>query len=213
MKTAVSIPDPFTDLNPVISIWLLNKDLLADDSEFYHHFQWYDSENKVVLSPHGSIHVLELNKWKFVEEKLPNDQWYYFFKEGKNWTELPEIINTPEMRQAMQVLERFSERERDYHLYQSRQNALRVQRSNQILLEEALQKEKEALHKEKAALKQREEERKLKEEALQREQVALQKEQVALQHVEEALKQKENAEKEQERLRQLLIQSEIELDA
>ncbi len=70
-------------------------------------------------------------------------------KEAENWKELPEIINTPEMRQAMAVLERFSEKEADYHLYQARQNALREEKTRQKLLEEALRREEEAEAKEK----------------------------------------------------------------
>ena len=36
----------------------------------------------------------------------------------------------------MQVLKRFSEKEQDYHLYQSRQNVLREEQSRQALLDE-----------------------------------------------------------------------------
>ena len=72
----------------------------------------------------------------------------YFFKEAENWRELPEIINTPEMRQAMAVLKRFSEKEADYHLYQARQNAIREEKTRQKLLEEALRGKEEALRRE-----------------------------------------------------------------
>ena len=43
----------------------------------------------------------------------------------------------------MAVLERFSEKERDYHLYQARQNAIREEQTRQQLLEEALRREEE----------------------------------------------------------------------
>ena len=79
----------------------------------------------------------------------PEDEWLYFFKEAEHWQELPEIINTPNMRQAMAVLERFSEKERDYHLYQARQNAIREEQTRQKLLEEALRDKEEAEAKEK----------------------------------------------------------------
>jgi hypothetical protein len=42
------------------------------------------------------------------------------------------------MRQAMSIMSRFSAKERDYHRYQSRQEALRVQRTIQRRLDEAL---------------------------------------------------------------------------
>ena len=57
----------------------------------------------------------------------------------------------------MAVLERFSEKEANYHLYQARQNAIREEQTRQQLLEDALQDKEEALRRE-------EEERKLKEE-------------------------------------------------
>jgi len=54
------------------------------------------------------------------------ERWMYFFAEGKNVDvdNPPEILCTDEMRQAMAVLNRFSENEDDYLLYQSRLNAI-----------------------------------------------------------------------------------------
>ncbi len=47
-------------------------------------------------------------------------------------------MNTTEMRQAMKTLKLFSDKERDYHAYQARQNYLREQRTIQIEREEDL---------------------------------------------------------------------------
>ncbi len=85
------------------------------------------------------------------------DEWLYFFKEAEHWQELPEIINTPKMRQAMAVLERFSEKERDYHLYQARQNAIREAQTRQKLLEEAVRDKEKALRREEGAVRDKEE--------------------------------------------------------
>ena len=65
----------------------------------------------------------------------------------------------------MAVLKRFSEKEADYHLYQARQNAIREEKTRQMLLEEALRGKEEALRREKEALRG-------KEEALRREEEA-----------------------------------------
>ncbi len=43
----------------------------------------------------------------------------------------------------MAVLERFSEKEVNYHLYQARQNAIREKQTRQQLLEEALRDKEE----------------------------------------------------------------------
>ena len=63
-----------------------------------------------------------------------------FFKDGEQLDEsaLPDWMNTEEMRQAMNTLKLFSEKERDYHAYQARQNYLREQRTIQIEREEDL---------------------------------------------------------------------------
>ena len=57
----------------------------------------------------------------------------------------------------MAVLERNSEKEANYHLYQARQNAIREEKTRQQLLEDALQDREDAL-------RDKEEERKLREE-------------------------------------------------
>jgi len=72
------------------------------------------------------------------------DRWLYLFKEGKNVDvdNPPEILNTKEMRQAMDVLRRFSENESDYLLYQSRLDAVLKEKTYLHEREEA-RKEKE----------------------------------------------------------------------
>ena len=137
--------EKFSELRPVISIWLLTENLFPQSPAYHHHFQMLDEANQQRLSQHCSIHTLELEKWQFSETLNPEGEWLYFFKEAENWRELPEIINTPKMRQAMAVLERFSEKEVNYHLYQARQNAIREEKTRQQLLEEALRDKEEAV--------------------------------------------------------------------
>jgi len=156
----------FSTLKPVISIWLLVDTLLKDVSHYHHRFQMFDNQQQRLLSDHCAIHVVELNKWQFIDHLSIEDKWVYFFKEAQHWTALPDEINTPEMRQAMAVLRQFSDKEHNYHLYQARENAVREEKSRQHLYEEAIKEKEEAL-------KLKEEECKLKEEALRREQDAL----------------------------------------
>jgi hypothetical protein len=49
------------------------------------------------------------------------------------------------MRQAMSTLRQFSDKERDYHAYQARQNYLRQQRTMQYELDEERKAKEEAL--------------------------------------------------------------------
>jgi hypothetical protein len=68
-----------------------------------------------------------------------SERWLKFLKDGEHLDpeHLPEWMQHPIIRQAMSILSRFSEKERDDHRDQSRQEALRVQRTIQRALDEA----------------------------------------------------------------------------
>ena len=115
----------------------------------------------------GGIHLLELTKFTAERIETEEQRWLKFFKDGEQLddTALPNWMNTNEMRQAMNTLKLFSEKERDYHAYQARQNYLREQRTIQVEIEQMQQElERERIEKQ-AALRDREA-------ALQREQSA-----------------------------------------
>ena len=81
--------------------------------------------------------------------------WLKFFKDGERLDDaaLPDWMNTDEMRQAMNTLKQFSEKERDYHAYQARQNYLREQRTIQVEIEQ-MQQELDQERKEKQAMQE-----------------------------------------------------------
>ena len=203
--------DDFDQLKPVVSIWLLGENLLKQSSGYHHHFQAYDPVNKIRLSDHFSIHILELAKWQKKSDVLDKeDQWFYFFKNAKHWDQLPNELDNLEMRQAMQVLTRFSEKEKAYHLYQSRQNALRDEATKKHLLEEAERKMKEAeRQKEEAERKREEAERKVEEAECKIEEVERQKEEVERQK-EESMQKMQETLIEKERLIALLEKAGID---
>ena len=58
---------PFSELRPVISIWMLTENLIPESPAFHHHFQLVNQENQKRLSEHCSIHVLKLEKWRYSE--------------------------------------------------------------------------------------------------------------------------------------------------
>ncbi len=90
------------------------------------------SKDKQTLTDNCSIHTFELEKWHRPDTLQATDFWLYFFKEAKHWKALPDILlAVPELRLAMKTLEQFSEREAENHLYQSRQDAIRVQLTQQ----------------------------------------------------------------------------------
>jgi predicted transposase/invertase (TIGR01784 family) len=118
----------YLDLKPVISIWVIKNILFNELSSYHIPFGIFNIENKLELTEHFGIHILQLPKFKSNRTiKKNKDIWTYFFKEGKDMdiNNLPKSLNIPEINQAFKTLERFSENEKDYLLYQSRLDKLR----------------------------------------------------------------------------------------
>jgi predicted transposase/invertase (TIGR01784 family) len=155
-------------LRPTYSIWLLAEDLLSNTTDYANVYKMLNKEGKTLLD-HGGIWLLELNKFIALQIQTEQQRWLQFFKCAEQFddTNLPDWMNTQEMRQAMTTLRQFSEKERNYHEYQARQNYIREQRAMQRDLEES--------HREKLAAIE------AKEAAMQREQQAIHCEQQAVQ--------------------------------
>jgi hypothetical protein len=120
--------------------------------------------------------LLELEKFNTQHIETEQQRWLRFFKEGDRLNDeagLPDWMATEEMRQAMSTLRQFSDKERDYHAYQARQNYLREQLTIQHELDEERKAKNEAL--------------KEKDEALEREQSAVADKQVAVEREQAAL--------------------------
>ena len=187
-------------LKPVYSIWLLAENLLPGETDYAHEYKLQNRQGRT-LADLGGIHLLELKKFTAERIETEEQRWLQFFKEGEQLDEaaLPDWMNTDEMRQAMKTLKLFSDKERDYHAYQARQNYLREQRTIQI--------EREEDHREMERIKQEMEQaqKDLERERLEK-QAALQERESALQREQAALQEKESAQAEIERLKALLAQ-------
>ncbi len=163
--------DDFTVLKPAIAIWVLTDTLFTHSTQFHHHFQAWDLANKELLSDHFSIHTLELGKWQHPTQLQGMDEWIYFLTQAGTWTELPNDLSSKVMRQAMNVLEQFSEKEESYQYYLSRVSAERNVRTQQNELKRALERstvaekergsavERESMERERATLAEKEQDR------------------------------------------------------
>ena len=123
--------DDFASLKPTYSIWLMGKKAIKDDANYVHVYKLRDETGKTLVD-HGGIWLLELEKFSAAQIENEQERWLRFFKEGNSLNddnELPEWMNTHEMRQAMGTLRQFSEKEKDYFAYQARQNYIRQQAS------------------------------------------------------------------------------------
>lgn len=136
--------ESFARLMPTFSIWLLGAVLLPDRPGYLHRFRLRDDAG-LPLVEHGGIWVLELPKFAATEVHNEAERWLRFFREAPTLdeTDLPDWMNTPQMRQAMSTLRAFSDKERAYDAYQARQNYLREQASIQEELAD-LRAEREA---------------------------------------------------------------------
>jgi predicted transposase/invertase (TIGR01784 family) len=174
----------YGELRPTYAIWLLAEDLITDDSEYVHHYKVRDEQGKT-FTQHGGIWLLELDKFKANRIESEDQRWLQFFKVGEqlNDESLPDWMITQEMKQAMSTLNTFSEKERQYHQYQARQEYLREQRT---ILRELEETSRELLQ------------------AKLREELALKEKQSALQEKQSAVLEKEAALAEIERLKALL---------
>ncbi|WP_300988769.1 Rpn family recombination-promoting nuclease/putative transposase [Thiocapsa sp.] len=125
-------------LRPTYAIWILDQTLFVERPEYAHRYSLRDDQGRRLVD-HGAIRLFELSKFQVARVETDAERWLKFLKDGEhlNPEHLPEWMQHPIMRQAMSILSRFSEKERDYHRYQSRQEALRVQRTIQRVLDEA----------------------------------------------------------------------------
>ncbi|MFB1490586.1 MULTISPECIES: Rpn family recombination-promoting nuclease/putative transposase [unclassified Thiocapsa] len=151
-------------LRPTYAIWILDQTLFVERPEYAHRYSLRDDQGRRLVD-HGVIRLFELTKFQVAQVETEAERWLNFLKDGEhlNPEHLPEWMQHPIMRQAMSILSRFSEKERDYHRYQSRQEALRVQRTIQRVLDEARAATEAARANEQAARAATEAERQAKE--------------------------------------------------
>lgn len=130
----------YGELKPTYAIWLLAENLITDDDEYVHHYKIRDEQGKT-FAQHGGIWLLELNKFDANRIESEDQRWLQFFKVGEQLNDeaLPDWMATQEMKQAMNTLSTFSEKERQYHQYQARQEYLREQKTIQLESELARQ--------------------------------------------------------------------------
>ena len=126
----------------------MGKNAIKDDDKYVHAYKLRDETGKL-LTDHGGIWLLELEKFSAVHVENEQERWLQFFKTGNSLNddhELPDWMNTQEMRQAMSTLRQFSEKDKNYFAYQARQNYLRQQMSVYGELDETRQAKNNALH-------------------------------------------------------------------
>ena len=197
----------YADLQPTYAIWILDQTLFSARAEYAHRFTLRDERGRGLIE-HGSIRVLELSKFHVEQVETEAQRWLKFLQDGEHLqpAHLPDWMQHPIMRHAMSTLNGFSEKERDYHRYQSRQEALRQQRAVQRALDEARETTRAAIQAAEMERQAREAERQAKETECQAKEAERQAKEQALQAKEAERQAKENALAEVARLTALLSQ-------
>ena len=123
-------------LKPTISICFVDGLLFPAVPEYHLWFQLISPQKGVVLTDHLRIHFFELPKFQRPLEALttPLEAWLYFLRyaEDLNPESLPEPLDTPEIRQAMEVLMMLARVDIQKEIYEGRIKARRDERMRLI---------------------------------------------------------------------------------
>jgi len=147
-KAQLEKGDKYTELRPVVSIWLMDENTFRGATAFHHRFRIRDEYGVLELSSHLELHVLELDRWRQNPDlSTPAGLlgWMRFFTEAETWREVPRDIDTPVLESAMSVLTDFQTNAARNDLYRSRLDQIRVQNTMAGSLAQALADKEQAL--------------------------------------------------------------------
>lgn len=192
--------ESYDKLKPTYSIWLLDDRLIASDQDYVRTYKMRDARGQTLLD-HGGIWLFEIKKFHAQNIDSEEQRWLRFLKEGHQLDDLslPDWMFTKEMEQAMSTLRKFSDKERDYHEYQARQNYLRQQQAIQQELESALTRTDEAHMETERALLETRNAIEEKKKAMEEKERAIEESNRAIEETERAIKEKESALEEKRR--------------
>ncbi len=122
------------DLLKKVTLISVTKDSLPLPTKHCHNvFKLVEIHNQIPLVEDCEIHTLELTKFLKTAENLTNsiETWTYFLKHGEDLDEdnLPSSFSSPELQKAVKELKMFTAKEIERDLYESRQKAIRDERS------------------------------------------------------------------------------------
>ncbi|HMV69074.1 MAG TPA: Rpn family recombination-promoting nuclease/putative transposase [Myxococcota bacterium] len=132
--------DEYQQLCPVISIWILDQNVLRGASDFHHRFVVCDPSRGLVLTDHLEIHTLELARWRARPDQGPPRlrAWAAFFAEAESWATVPTEHQGDDLEEAMGVLHEFKENSDWGAVYRARADAARLRRTREVEMEQAL---------------------------------------------------------------------------
>ena len=124
----------------MVSVWVCEEDLFPEAKNAHLRFGLLEVTEGFPLHTDIRFDVLQLSRWKTDRDALSGSalgSWFYFFNEAERWREVPELIDTGVMEEAMEILNAFRTDVQLNHLYKGRLEAERVERGRQRELEDA----------------------------------------------------------------------------
>ena len=117
--------EPYGDLAPSYSISFLNHVLYPQRSRWHWRFQLRDQDEPAVLfTDQLELHIVELPKFTRPATELTTgcERWSYFLRHGDelDTERLPEPLQTPTIRKAMEVLRMLTQSELEREKYEAR---------------------------------------------------------------------------------------------
>jgi hypothetical protein len=113
----------FTDLQPTYQLVLASKASLYKDKALFHRFRYYDAENQVDFGGRTAIHVIELEKARYLVEKPAREMtslerwavYFQYFNDDRKRELLSEIIRLEEgILMVEQVVNEFTDEQIAY---------------------------------------------------------------------------------------------------
>ncbi|MCP4396091.1 MAG: Rpn family recombination-promoting nuclease/putative transposase [bacterium] len=205
----------YTSLQPVIAIWILNEPLFDLKGVYHLPFKLLNEEHNLLLSEALRIDLLQLPKWPGPQEVHDElDRWFCLFREAEeaDTEHLPDLLQSDEMKEAIQVLHQISESQREYFIYQQRLDALSLEATKQQEREEAERQKDEAERQKDEAERQKDEAERQKDEAERQKDEAERQKDEAQHQKEEAERQKDEAQHQKEEAQRQLAETQKELE-
>jgi predicted transposase/invertase (TIGR01784 family) len=114
--------DDFTLLMPTIVICIVSRQLFSRDKPHHFRFRLTAEGCSESFTDRLEIHTIELGKFVAAENELPTplDQWLFFLKNGDELDvqNLPQGLDAPQVRRAVEVLDMISQSELDREKYE-----------------------------------------------------------------------------------------------
>lgn len=121
----------YANLQPAISICLLDKELFRGSRQAHHRFQLVDRESGRELPRGIEVHTVELTKYNLRETTISQaskiEQWAFFLLDADQYDsdQLRELLPDLEFQQAIQVIQEIAAKTEDRAMYDQHEKAQR----------------------------------------------------------------------------------------